>query len=179
MGKKMIIHFPNRRDRFCNLRFYYNNSGENLKQIFALSMIITIVCNLNGCAGCKDIGEEEIIERSSRERPSWTNAISDEKDGFIFVTLEMSLVKERAFGTNQANADGVQKLLNTMSNQAKAGATQALRGANVEEGDVGRFSEFAVSWISHSYQISGVAVCRQSVLDKKCFLLRDTLSDWL
>jgi hypothetical protein len=127
-----------------------------MKNLMLVAVLST--CMLLGCGGSKEavVGEEEVVECSTPDRPSWTSSISDEKDGFMLITGEMTKAKERAFGMNQANADGVQKLLNTMSNNAKASATQALRGANLEEGDVGRFSEFAVSWISKSYQVSGI-----------------------
>lgn len=129
-----------------------------MKTLFAVPTIILTVSLLFGCSGSKEmqVGEERIVERSTPDLPAWTTSISDEKDGFIYVTGEMTRAKERAFGMTQANADGVQKMLNTMSNRAKQTATQALRGANIEEGDVGRYSEFAVSWISNTYQISGV-----------------------
>jgi hypothetical protein len=127
-------------------------------KLLLTTFAILISLILIGCSSSKEmqVGEERIVERSTPELPSWTTSISDEKEGFIYVTGEMTRAKERAFGMTQANADGVQKMLNTMSNRAKQTATQALRGANIEEGDVGRYSEFAVSWISNTYQISGV-----------------------
>ena len=57
---------------------------------------------------------------------------------------------------NQAYADGVRKLMNTMQNAVKTQSSLALRGANMDEGDVGRFSEFAVAWISDTYRIAAV-----------------------
>ena len=129
-----------------------------MKAFLVATVVMLTALSFFGCSGSKEmqIGEEEIIEKSTPERASWTTSISDEKEGYIYVTGEITRAKERAFGMTQANADGVQKLLNTMSNRAKQTATQALRGANIEEGDVGRYSEFAVSWISNTYQISGV-----------------------
>ena len=123
-----------------------------------IPIVVLVVSMFFGCSGTKEmqVGEEQIVERSNEERPSWVTSVSNEQNGFIFVTGEISRAKERAFGVSQANADGIQKMLNTMNNQAKSASTQALRGANMDEGDVGRYSEFAVSWISNSYQISGV-----------------------
>jgi len=120
--------------------------------------ILLLALVLFGCSGSKEmqVGEEQVVEQSTTDRPSWTNVPSEEREGNIFVTGEISRAKERAFGMNQANADGIQKMLNTMNNQAKSASTQALSGANMDEGDVGRYSEFAVSWISNTYQISGV-----------------------
>lgn len=129
-----------------------------MKSFLAVPTILLTASLLFGCSGSKEmqVGEEKIVERSTPELPSWTTSLSDEREGYIYATGEITRAKERGFGMTQANADGVQKLLNTMSNSAKQSATQALRGANIEEGDVGRYSEFAVSWISKTYQISGV-----------------------
>ena len=68
----------------------------------------------------------------------------------------MSKCKDRAFGLNQAYADGLRKLMNMMINDAKTQSAQVLRGSNVDEGDVDKYSEFAVAWISQTNTIGNV-----------------------
>ena len=75
--------------------------------------ILLLALVLFGCSGSKEmqVGEEQVVEQSTTDRPSWTNVPSEEREGNIFVTGEISRAKERAFGMNQANADGIQKNL--------------------------------------------------------------------
>ena len=110
---------------------------------------------LVGCASSKEIGNETIIQESG-DKPEWISTPTSSNENFIFVTGELTKAKDRSFGMNQAYADGVRKLMNTMQNDVKTQSSLALRGNNVDEDDVGRFSEFAVAWISDTYKVAGV-----------------------
>ena len=88
--------------------------------------------------------------------PVWVKIPTNDDGEFIYITGELTKAKDRSFGINQAYADGVRKLMNTMQNDVKTQSSLALRGANMDEDDIGRFSEFAVGWISDTYKISGV-----------------------
>lgn len=108
-----------------------------------------------GCSGGKEVGSEKIVDKSG-STPSWINTPTSDNGDFIFVTGELTKATDRSFGMNQAYADGVRKLMNTMQNDVKTQSSLALRGANIDDGDVGRFSEFAVAWISDTYKIASV-----------------------
>jgi len=113
------------------------------------------ITTLIGCAGSAEIGTEKTVEKSG-STPDWALTPTTEQSDFIFVTGELSKGKDRSFAMNQAYADGIRKLMNMMQNAVKTQSSTALRGSNMEDGDVGRFSEFAVAWISDTYKISGV-----------------------
>ncbi len=124
-------------------------------KILLTSLIIFVPIFISGCSGSREIGSEIIVEKSS-STPNWVlTPVRDEGD-FIFVTGDITKAKDRSFGMNQAYADGVRKLMNTMQNDVKTQSSLALRGANLSEDDIGRFSEFAVAWISDTYKIAGV-----------------------
>ncbi len=121
-----------------------------------LLLLLTIAAiMLASCAGSNQIGTERIVERSG-STPGWVNKPTQDKDGYYFVTGVMTDARDQSFGTEQAYADGVRNIMNMMTNAVKTQSTQALRGANMSDGDVGRFSEFAVAWVSDTYKISGV-----------------------
>jgi hypothetical protein len=107
------------------------------------------------CGGGSEIGSERTIEKSG-STPDWIGNPTNDAGEFIFITGELTKAKDRSFGINQAYADGVRKLMNTMQNDVGTQSSLALRGANMDEEDIGRFSEFAVAWISDTYKISGV-----------------------
>jgi hypothetical protein len=110
---------------------------------------IVLVLMFFGCSGGKEVGSEKIVDKSG-STPSWINTPTSDNGEFIFVTGELTKATDRSFGMNQAYADGVRKLMNTMQNDVKTQSSLALRGANIDDGDVGRFSEFAVGWISET-----------------------------
>lgn len=125
-----------------------------MKTLVYLSSVLTIIF-LIGCSSTKEVGSEQIVERSGSE-VDWIGTPTQDDGDFILITGEMTKANDRSFGMNQAYADGVRKLMNTMQNDVKTQSTQALRGANLSDGDVGRFSEFAVAWISDTYKVAGV-----------------------
>lgn len=114
-------------------------------------MVIFVV----GCSASREIGSEVVSEKSG-STPDWaSNPTTDDSEN-IFVTGEMTKAKDRSFGMSQAYADGIRKLMNTMQNNVRTQSSQALRGANMDDDDIGRFSEFAVGWISDTKTVSGV-----------------------
>lgn len=124
----------------------------------SILLILTLAVSIFGCSGTKEmqIGEEKTIDASTSSKPDWLTKPSDWEGDYLFVAGVITQAHDMSFGMNQANADGIQKIMNTMGNAVKTSATQALRGANMSDGDVGRFSEFAVAWVSDTKKISGV-----------------------
>ncbi|MDP3147491.1 MAG: hypothetical protein Q8N83_00040 [Ignavibacteria bacterium] len=122
------------------------------------SFVLMMCLSFIGCSGSNEmqIGEERIVERSTPEVPSWISIPSEEKDGYFYASGQISKAKDRSFGMIQANADGVKKLLNTMTNKVGGTVAQALGGANYEDNDVGRFTQDVVGWISDTYKFRGV-----------------------
>jgi hypothetical protein len=116
---------------------------------------IVLLMMYYGCAGTSQIGSEKTIEKSG-STPNWINTPTSDNGEFMLVTGELTKANDRSFGMNQAYADGVRKLMNTMQNDVKTQSSLALRGANLDEGDIGRFSEFTVAWISDTYKVSAV-----------------------
>jgi len=116
---------------------------------------IVLLIMFCGCSGSSEIGSEKTVDKSG-STPNWINIPTSDNGEFVFVTGELTKGTDRSFGMNQAYADGVRKLMNTMQNAVKTQSSLALRGANMDEGDVGRFSEFAVAWISDTYRIAAV-----------------------
>ncbi|TSA26326.1 MAG: hypothetical protein D4R68_07575 [Ignavibacteriales bacterium] len=123
-----------------------------MKNLFLFFLFVVFVF---GCSALKEVGSETVIEKSG-STPIWSSKPSSEEGEFIFITGEMTKAKDRSFGMNQAYADGLSKLMNTMQNNVRTQSSQALRGANLDTEDIGRFSEFAVAWISETKTISGV-----------------------
>ncbi len=119
----------------------------NIIGVFILAVI------LYSCGA--SIGEEVLVETSG-SKPDWINIPSTKDNQYVTVIGEMSHADDRSFGMNQAYADGVRKLLNMMINDVKTQSSQVLKGSNLVEGDVTRYSEFAVAWISQTYTIANV-----------------------
>lgn len=125
-----------------------------MKKLLSVCFVLLLLA-IFGCSSSSEIGKESIIEKSSSV-PDWINTPTKDDGDVILVTGEVTKAKDRSFGMNQAYADGVRKLMNTMQNDVKTQSSLALRGANMDEDDIGRFSEFAVAWISDTYKIAGV-----------------------
>jgi len=124
-----------------------------MKKLITIIGLIIITIILNSCSS--SVGEENLIENSGK-KPDWINTPTYKDNQFVFITGEMSHSKDRSFGMNQAYADGIRKLLNMMINDVKTQSSMVLRGSNLEEGDVERYSEFAVAWISQTYTVANV-----------------------
>jgi len=125
-----------------------------MKNALAVILLIALV-SMIGCSASKEIGSENVVDKSG-STPSWSGKPTSEDGDFILVTGQMTKANDRSFGLKQAYADGLQNLMNTMQNNVRTQSSQALRGANLDQDDIGRFSEFAVGWISDTRTISGV-----------------------
>lgn len=117
--------------------------------IFLLTMILV------ACSSTSEIGSERIVGTSS-STPDWVSTPSNFDGEQYTFTGQMTKAKDRSFGLEQAYADGLQNLMNSMQNNVKTQSSQVLRGANMDEEDIGRFSEFGVAWISDTKTIAGV-----------------------
>ncbi len=126
-----------------------------MKKLLVAVIALYSILYLTSCSSSKELGKEVVVKQSG-DTPGWTMKPTSEDENNIFVTGELTKAKDRSFGMNQAYADGVRKLMNTMQNDVKTQSSLALRGNNIDENDVGRFSEFAVGWISDTYKIAGV-----------------------
>lgn len=124
-----------------------------MKNLFNIVAVLLLAVVLYSCSA--GIGEEVLVETSG-SKPDWINTPSIKDNQFVTVIGEMSHANDRSFGMNQAYADGIRKLLNMMINDVKTQSSQVLKGSNLDEGDVNRYSEFAVAWISQTYTIANV-----------------------
>ena len=119
-------------------------------------LVLALIASAAGIYSCgSSVGEETSIERSGK-KPDWIGTPTYKDDYFVFVTGEITQAKDRAFGMNQAYADGMRKLLNMMINDVKTQSSQVMRGSNVGEDDVQKYSEFAAAWISQTYTVANV-----------------------
>lgn len=123
-----------------------------MKKILGISFVLLFYY---GCATTSEIGTERTVESSS-STPGWTLTPTKQDNDFYFFTGQMTKAKDMSFGLKQAYADGLQNLMNTMQNNIGTESAQALRGANMDEDDIGRFSGFAVAWISETKTVAGV-----------------------
>lgn len=124
---------------------------KSLISLFSL-LFLAIFC---GCSGSSEIGSEKIIEKSG-EQPEWVLKPTIDQEDFILVTGEVTQAKDRSFGMNQAYADGIRKLMNMMQNAVKTQSSLVMSGNNMNENDIGKYSEFAVGWVSDTKNISSV-----------------------
>jgi hypothetical protein len=125
-----------------------------MKNLVLLLSFLTVV-TFSACSTTAEIGSEKTVEKSG-STPDWVLKPTIEEGQYIYVTGELTKGIDRSFGMSQAYADGMRKLMNMMQNAIKSQSTSALRGSNVSEEDLGRISEFAVSWISTTDRIAGV-----------------------
>ncbi len=119
-------------------------------------VFISVMTLLVGCSSSSEIGSEQTIGKSG-STPDWINRGTFEGKDSWEITGVISKAYDKSFGMKQSYADGVQNLMNTMVNKVKSQSSQALQGANMDDSDVGRFSQFAVGWISDTYRVAGVA----------------------
>lgn len=124
-----------------------------MKKLINIIGVVIIAVMLFSCGA--GVGTEVLVE-SSGSKPDWIFIPTYKDNLSVFVTGEMSHAQDRSFGMNQAYADGVRKLLNMMINDVKTQSSMVLRGSNVNEGDIQRYSEFAVAWISQTYTVANV-----------------------
>jgi len=143
-----------------NKNGYSNNllqtKKEDLKMKKLASVLLVIgLLSWAGCSGSSEIGSEKTIDKSGSQ-PEWLLKPTIEEDDFILVTGEITQAKDRSFGMNQAYADGLRKLMNMMQNKVKTQSSLAMSGNNMNESDIGKYSEFAVGWVSDTKNISGI-----------------------
>jgi len=125
-----------------------------MKKFAGILFVITMLF-FGGCSGSSEIGSEKTVDKSGGT-PDWVLKPTVEQDDFILVTGEITQAKDRSFGMNQAYADGVRKLMNMMQNAVKTQSSLVMRGNNMNDDDIGKFSEFAVGWVSDTKNIAGV-----------------------
>jgi hypothetical protein len=122
---------------------------------FEFLLLIVPLFFIFGCSGSSEIGSEKTIDKSGSS-PEWVLKPTTDEDDYILVTGEITQAKDRSFGMSQAYADGLRKLMNMMQNRVKTQSSLAMSGNNMNEDDIGKFSEFAVGWVSDTKNISGV-----------------------
>lgn len=115
---------------------------------------------LSGCGSSRprSLGTEVVVEKSVPSTPAWTNQLSvdpSNEDRYFYATGTMTRVFDKSYGMSQAQAEAVRQVLNALTNKVKSSTTQALEGANMSPSDVGRYSQFAVAWISETPWVSG------------------------
>jgi hypothetical protein len=126
-----------------------------------MKKLFIVLINLSFLFGCtvsnhtNPIGTQKIIEKSG-SIPDWKNNPSKEEGDIYLIVGQMTSAADLSFGLKQAYADGIQSMMNMMQNNVKSQSSQALRGANLSEDDIGRYSEFAVAWISGTETFSMV-----------------------
>lgn len=122
-----------------------------------LAVVFLSLClfHFGGCSGSSELGSEKIIEKSG-DQPEWVLKPTIDQEDFILVTGEVTQAKDRSFGMNQAYADGIRKLMNMMQNVVKTQSSLVMSGNNMNENDIGKYSEFAVGWVSDTKNISSV-----------------------
>ena len=122
---------------------------------YLILMFFVSILFLSGCAVSSEVGAEKQIERSGSQ-PEWLNKPTSEADESVLFTGEFTQAKDRAFGMNQAYADGLRKLMNSMQVAVKTQSSLVMRGNNMNEDDIAKFSEFSVAWISDTKNVAGV-----------------------
>jgi hypothetical protein len=125
-----------------------------MKKLAVVFLVLGLL-HFGGCSGSSEVGSEKSVEKS-KSQPEWIDKPTIEDGDNIFVTGEITQAKDRSFGMNQAYADGVRKLMNMMQNAVKTQSSLVMRGNNMADDDIGKFSEFAVGWVSDTKNISGV-----------------------
>jgi hypothetical protein len=129
---------------------------KQLIKVVAIFMILLIL----GCGGTKEvqIGEEKIIDTSSPNKPDWITKSSDWEDQFLYVTGTWTNAKIMSVAITQAEIDGTLRLQNTMKNRIETDVAQAVSGANLEEGDIGVFTKYAIAWVSETKNNQGITI---------------------
>lgn len=125
------------------------------RNVILIIMLVAVSFLLISCGSSRQLGQERIVENSGGDK-DWINKRSYEENSRVYFVGEMSGVKNRSFGLDQAQANGMRQALTTLQNKASQVSGQALQGTNLDDGEIGGYSKFAVSWIADNITTAGI-----------------------
>lgn len=113
---------------------------------------------LFSCAGPKQpvVGSQRVVEKSAEKRPEWITVPYFEDNEIMYFSGGVRGVADYALGLRQAKAEAVKNIAESIAAKVRTEFTQAARGANLEEGDVGRFVQDGIAMITDNINIQGM-----------------------
>lgn len=137
-----------------------------MNTIQRIPAVLVAVGALSACARhelrpVRDLGKQEVVERSRGGRPNWLGVPYREKGGFIYFSGHAAGVVDEGLGVRQAKAAALQNLLESIRVKARSEFTEAVRGENASPGAASRYLESVIAWTTESLAVSGAVPVEQ------------------
>jgi hypothetical protein len=128
------------------------------KSISCLLVIVSIA-SLTGLTGCgkktgTPAGKTKIVERSHRNRPSWTSKITTE-DRTNYYYSGMASGRDYALSVRLAKAEGVKNMVEAIESKVRTEFTSVTTEI-AKDAQVARFIEDGISMLSENVRVRGL-----------------------
>ena len=128
-----------------------------MKKYFMLSLAVVFgVSLMMGCAGAPKIGSEKIIERSAAKSPDWILNPFVEQKGYFYFSGGVTGRQSLNLGNREAKAEAIKNVAEGISVKVRTEFTGAIRGSNINEDDIGDFTQDAIGMVTDNLDIQGL-----------------------
>ncbi len=129
----------------------------------AWTMALVCGCASRGLQPPKDLGRQKVVARTPDDRPKWLEVPFREKDKFIYFSGHAMQAADRALGLQQAKADALRNLMESVRVRARSEFSEAVRGTNTSPRHLGRYLDSVIAWTTGNLDLSGAVPVEQYV----------------
>ena len=122
-------------------------------------LVLTVLFGLavfSGCGGGPKIGSEKIIERSAPKSPDWVLTPFVEQKGYLYFSGGVTGRQSLNLGNREAKAEAIKNVAEGISVKVRTEFTGAVRGSNINEDDIGDFTQDAIGMVTDNLDIQGL-----------------------
>ncbi len=121
--------------------------------------LLLAVFVVSGCASTQKnriIGSEKIIEKSENSRPDWLLKPWYEKGDMLYYSGGVTGKNNYELSLRQAKAEAIKNLTEGVQIKVRTEFSEAIRGTNVSENDIGVFVQDSIGMVTENLNIQGI-----------------------
>jgi len=125
---------------------------------YVISFLLAVLVFI-GCAGPQKIrvtGEEKIVERSAKKRPEWILKPYYEKGNMLYYSGGVTGKGNYELALRQAKGEAIKNITEGIQVKVRTEFSEATRGTNISEDDLGSFVEDALGMVTENLNIQGI-----------------------
>lgn len=129
------------------------------KVVFSGLTAGAVLMLIAGCAGRPKppvIGKEQIVEKSAKARPEWILTPAFEKKDILYFSGGVTGRANYSLALRQAKMEAVKNVTEGIQAKVRTEFTEAVRGSNISEADLGEFVSDAIGVITENLNIQGL-----------------------
>ena len=120
--------------------------------LFSVTVSILLIC---GCSTTQ-IGEEEIVEKSTDNRPKWLFNNPEDKSDRLFFVGRKEKAHKLDLGIEQAKAQATAEIAKKISQRIRTEFVETATGQNINEEAIQEHLDYTVAYVADNVRVSGV-----------------------